>query len=318
VRTVAFFGPQGTYTEEALLSQPDLAALDRSPQRSVPEVIAAVEHGDFDLGVVPIENMIEGSVSITLDTLAFESDLLIQREIDLPVSLNLCARAGVALGDIRTVLTFPHAVAQCREWLANKLAGVEFEAANSTADAAREVAKSKRPLGAICNALAAQHYGLRVLARDIEDHPENETRFVVVGRGVPPPSGHDKTSIVVFQRADRPGSLLAILQEFAARSVNLTKLESRPTKRGLGDYCFFIDLDGHIADELAADALRHIAARTAEVKFLGSYPVGGPLEAGVVRRRAVTKAWRSAAEWIDGIRSQIRPEGRFDELERGG
>jgi len=318
VLAVTFFGPQGTFTEEALLSQPDLAALERTPQRSVPEVIGAVDRGEFGLGVVPIENMIEGSVSVTLDTLAFESDLLIQREVDLPISLNLCARPGVGLGDVRSVLSFPHAVAQCRDWLAKKLPSAEFEAANSTADAAREVSKSKRPLAAICNGLAAQRYGLRVLARDIEDHPENETRFVVVGRGVPPPTGHDKTSIVVFQRADRPGSLLAILQEFAARSVNLTKLESRPTKRSLGDYCFFIDLDGHVADELVADALRHVSASKAEVKFLGSYPVGGPQEAGVVRRRAATRAWRTASDWIDGIRSEIRPSSRFDDPEDGG
>ncbi len=122
---VAYFGPAGTFTEEALLTQPDLAAADRTPFTPVPEVIAAVERGDADGGVVPIENMIEGSVSVTLDTLAFDSDLLIQREIDLPVSLNLCARPGVGLGDIRTVVSFPHALAQCRGYLANKLPGAE-------------------------------------------------------------------------------------------------------------------------------------------------------------------------------------------------
>ncbi len=304
---MTYFGPAGTFAEEALLTQDDLAAIPREPQRSVPEVIAAVERGDFDGGVVPIENMIEGSVSVTLDTLAFESDLLIQREIDLPISLNFATRAGVALRDVGTVLSFPHAIAQCRAWLAEHLPEAEFAAANSTADAAREVAKSKRPLAAVCNALAAQRYGLHVHAVDIEDHPENLTRFVLVGRGIPAPTGHDKTSIVVFQRADRPGSLLAILQEFAARAINLNKLESRPTKRSLGDYCFFMDLDGHVADELLADALRNIAAKQADVKFLGSYAVGGPHEAGVVRRRAATKAWREASAWVDGLRADIRP-----------
>jgi prephenate dehydratase len=306
VDDVTYFGPEGTFTEEALLTQPDLAARTRVPQRSVPDVIAAVERHEFVAGVVPIENMIEGSVTVTLDTLAWESELLIQREIDLPIALSFCVRPGVALAEVRSVLSFPIAAAQCRGWLARKVPQADFRAANSTADAAREVARSKKPLGAICNPLAAERYRLKVVAREVADHPENLTRFVVVGRGVPAPTGHDKTTIVAFQRADRPGSLLTILQEFAARNINLTKLESRPTKQGMGDYCFFIDLDGHIADELLADALRNVAAKQAQVKFLGSYPVGGPLEAGVVRRRAATRAWRDAEHWIDSIRTQIR------------
>ena len=304
---VAYFGPAGTFSEEALLTQSDLAAGERTPFAAVPEVIAAVERGQADGGVVPIENMIEGSVSVTLDTLAFDSDLLIQREIDLPVSLNLCARPGVALADVRTVVSFPHAIAQCRGWMAKKIPNAEPRASHSTSDAAREVSRSKRTdLAAICNALAAEIYGLDVLASEIEDHPENQTRFVLVGRGVPAPTGHDKTSIVCFQRADRPGSLLSILQEFAARAINLTKLESRPTKRGLGDYCFFMDCEGHIADEVVADTLRNLATKQAEVKFLGSYPVGGPAEVGVARRRAAGRAWKHASDWVESIRVQIR------------
>jgi prephenate dehydratase len=257
--------------------------------------------------VVPIENMIEGSVSVTLDTLAFDSDLLIQREIDLPVSLNLCAPAGVALDDVRTVVSFPHALAQCRAWLAKNLPDAATRASHSTSDAAREVSKSKRTdTASISNALAARIYGLDVLASEIEDHPENETRFVLVGRGVPAPTGHDKTSIVCFQRENQPGSLLQILQEFAARGIDLNKLESRPTKRGLGDYCFFIDCEGHISDEVLADALRNLVAKQAEVKFLGSYPVAGPAAAGIARRKAAGRAWKSAAAWVETLRAQIR------------
>src|SRR4029077_6445790 len=188
------------------------------------------------------------------------------------------------------------------------------------ADAARLVVESDRDdLASIGTAYAARLYGLDVLASEIEDPRENETRFVLVGRGVPAPTGHDKTSIVCFQREDRPGSLLAILQEFSARAVNLTKLESRPTKRGLGDYCFFIDTEGHVADEVVADALRNLAAKNAEVKFLGSYPVGGPLAgrgerpdggappgAGVERRKAAGRAWKHASSWVESIRAQIR------------
>ncbi|SRR5579884_538893 len=306
---VAYFGPRGTFTEEAVLTQADLAEQSLVPIATVPQVISTVEHGDADWGVVPIENSIEGSVSVTLDTLAFESELLIQREIDLPIVLNLCARPGTRIDDVTTVLSHPHAHAQCRGWMSRKLPDATLVAANSTAEAARQVSRSRRTdQAAIGTAFAAELYGLELLASEIEDHPENRTRFVLLGRGVPGPTGHDKTSIVCFQREDKPGSLLAILQEFAARGINLNKLESRPTKRGLGQYCFFIDCTGHIADEVVADCLRTLAARQAEVKFLGSYPVAGEEEAHA-RRTAVGRAARAAERWMDGLRAQIRAEG---------
>jgi prephenate dehydratase len=306
VPPVAFFGPSGTFTEEALLSQPDLASGERVALASIPDVLAAVERGEHELGVVPIENSIEGSVSVTLDSLVFEHDLLIQREIDLPISLNLFVRPGTALRDITTVLSYPHAIAQCRQWLSRKLPDAEIVAANSTAEAAQRVARSKRPgQAAIGNQLAASIYGLKRLAAEIEDHPENQTRFVVVGSGIPAPTGHDKTSIVCFQRSDRPGSLLGILQEFSARSLNLSKLESRPTKQSLGDYCFLIDFEGHVADELVADCLRTLAAKQAHVKYLGSYAVAG--QAAHARRTAAGKAWRDASRWVEELRTQVRP-----------
>lgn len=307
VPPVAFFGPSGTFTEEALLTQPDLAGDARVALGSIPDVLAAVERGEHDLGVVPIENSIEGSVSVTLDTLAFESDLLVQREVDLPISLNLFAKPGTTLRAVTTVLSYPHAIAQCRRWLTRKLPDATVVAANSTAEAAQRVSRSKRSdQAAIGNVLAARLYGLKLLATEIEDHPENQTRFVVVGRGIPAASGHDKTSIVCFQRQDRPGSLLGILQEFAARSINLTKLESRPTKQSLGDYCFFIDFEGHVDDELVADCLRTLAAKQTQVKFLGSYPVAG--QEAHVKRTAAGKAWRDANRWIEDLRSQVRAD----------
>ncbi|HZP29048.1 MAG TPA: prephenate dehydratase [Acidimicrobiia bacterium] len=303
---VAYLGPPGTFAEEGLLTQPDLAAGERVPMRSVPQVINAVERGDVDLGFVPLENSIEGSVSVTLDTLAFDTELLVQREVDLPVSLSLCAKPGTRLADVTTVLSHPNPFGQCRMWLLSKLPDAGQVVMNSTAEAAREVSRSKKPGQAvICNTRAAEMHELAVLASEIQDHPENQTRFVIVGRGIPAPTGHDKTSIVCFQREDRPGSLLAILSEFAARTINLTKLESRPTKRSLGDYCFFIDFEGHIADELVADCLRNLAAKAAEVKFLGSFPVAGEQEAKA-RRRAATKAWREANTWVETLRTQVR------------
>lgn len=304
---IAFLGPLGTFTEEALLSQADLAppAGELVPVASIPEVLAVTERGEVDLGFVAIENAIEGTVNASIDALAFEHDLLIQREVVIPVHQNLLAPPGCALADIEAVMSIPVATAQVRRWLSANLPGVEEIAANSTAEAARLVGDGSHPrTAAIAPAVAAELYGLEVLASAIEDHPENETRFVVVATsGIPAPTGHDKTTIVCFQSADRPGSLLAILQEFAARAINLTKIESRPTKQGLGDYCFAIDFEGHVADELVADCLRDVRAKTADVKFLGSYPAAG--EHGEVRRRDAEVAWRQADEWVRGLRDAV-------------
>jgi prephenate dehydratase len=305
-RHVGFLGPEGTFTEQALLSQPDLAAGELAAFPSIPDVLAAVETGQVDLGFVGIENSIEGAVTVTVDTLAFDTDLLIQREVILSVRMNLLAPSGVGLGDVRRVLSIPVATAQCRTFMRNELRGVETVDVASTAQAARLVAGEEHDghTAAIAPAVAAKLYGLDVLAAEIEDHLDNATRFVVVARsGVPAPTGHDKTSIVVFQRFDRPGSLLAILQEFAARSINLTKLESRPTKKALGDYCFLIDLEGHIGDEVVADCLRELKTKVAAVKFLGSYPAAG--DHGPARRREVSQARQDATAWIDGLRRQI-------------
>lgn len=304
--TLAFFGPHGTYTEVALRSQSDLADQELVAAASIPEVFALVEGHQADAGMVPLENSIEGSVTVTLDTLAFERDLMIQREVDIPISLDVATKPGVGLRDISTVLAFPHASEQCREWIAKKLPKATVTAANSNADAARSLAKSRRKdLAAITSPYAIEIYGLKTIARGVQHSADAVTRFILVGHGIPAPSGHDKTSIVCFQREDRPGSLLAILSEFASRTINLTKLESRPTKQNLGDYCFFIDFDGHVADEIVSDCLRNLVAKQAEVKFLGSYPVAGPEEEQHLRRRAVGRAWSSANRWIDGIRAQV-------------
>ena len=304
---VAFLGPEGTFTEQALLSQPDLATQELVPMGTFAEVLAAVDVGAVDLGFVALENSIEGTVNVTIDALALEHDLMIQREVVLGIQLSLMAPPGVGLADVERVLTFPVAAAQCRSWLATELPAAEVGASNSNAEAARIVAEEHDGRSAaIAPALAAKIYGLEVLANDIEDHPENSTRFALVGRGpVPAPTGHDKTTIVVFQRADRAGSLLAILQEFAARAINLVKLESRPTKKALGDYCFIIDLEGHLADELVADCLRDVRSKVADIKFLGSYPAAG--EHGPSRRRDAEEAWRAADAWISAQRAKLLP-----------
>jgi prephenate dehydratase len=305
VSRVGYFGPRGTFTEQALFTQPELVGGEVVPYPSIPEVLAAAESGEVDMGFIPIENAIEGSVNVTLDTLAFETDLLIEREVVIPISMCLITLPGVTLDALTTIVSFPHALAQCRRFMSKELpADITTVAANSTADAVRALSESgDRHTGALGPGRAAEVYGLTVLAEGIEDHPENETRFVAVAPGgIPAPTGHDKTTIVVFQRADAPGSLLAILQEFAARAINLVKLESRPTKRGLGDYCFLIDLEGHVEDELVADCLRDLKSKH-DVKFLGSYPAAG--DRGPAVRREADVAWRQADEWLANLRSQV-------------
>ena len=255
---IGFLGPAGTFTEQAMLREADLAGLQHVAFPVMTDVLHAVAEGEVDLGVVPVENAIEGTVNASVDTMAFDVDVMIQRELLEPVAFQLLGLPGTELCDIDRVMTIPVAYAQCRTWLRSHLPAAQFTPANSTAEAARHIAADADPtVAAIANRRAAELHGLEVLGAGIEDHPENQTRFVVVARsGVPPRTGHDKTSIVVFQRSDRPGSLLGILQEFAARSINLTLLLSRPTKTSLGDYCFLLDLDGHLSDPVVADCLR--------------------------------------------------------------
>lgn len=305
--TVAYFGPAATFSHEALLTQADLAGAELRPLGTITAVLEAVANGAVDLGFVPIENAIEGTVSATIDGLIFDVDVYIQREVVMDIHLHLMAKPGTAMGDVREVSSYPHALAQCQKFLAQQLPDAEQRAANSTADAARVLGESgASDAAAIAPRLAAERYGLSILAEDVEDHPENQTRFVVVARSVVPrATGHDKTSIVCFQRADHPGSLHGIVGQFAARNINLTKLESRPTKQGLGDYCFVIDLSGHIGDEVIADCLRDLHVGLAGVKFLGSYPAAGPQ--GDVVRQAADAAWLSADEWLAGLRGAIAP-----------
>ncbi|HLG68609.1 MAG TPA: prephenate dehydratase [Acidimicrobiales bacterium] len=303
---VAYLGPEGTFTEEAVLSQPDYAAAALLPLPQITDVLDAVTGGRADVGVVPIENAIEGSVNAALDGLVFDHDLLIQREMVVDVHLHLMAPRGCRLADVRRVVSIPVALAQCQKFLQAKLPGADQLASTSTAEAARLLGEHPEPgTAAIAPRLAADLYGLSILAEDVEDHPENQTRFVsVAARGIPAPTGHDRTSIVCFQSDDRPGSLHGILGQFAARDINLTKVESRPTKQALGEYCFVIDLEGHLADEVVFDCLRDLHAELAALKFLGSYPAAGAQ--GPARRRAADDAWRAADEWLDGLRSQIQ------------
>jgi prephenate dehydratase len=297
---VGYLGPQGSFSHEAVMS---LTGVEPVACESIPDLLQGVADGDLDAGLAPLENAIEGTVSATIDRLVFDHDLFIEREIVLPIHLQLLARPGTELARVTRVFSYVHALAQCRGYL-NDL-GVTTEQTTSTSQAASEVSRSDEPYAALGSSVAGELFGLVPLASAIEDHPGNATRFVLVNRGeIAPATGHDRTTIVCFQDADRPGSLYAILGRFAARDINLTKLESRPTKLGLGDYCFVIEFEGHVADDVVADCLADLQAHLARVKFLGSYPVTG--EAAADRREEVAEARRTAQEWIEAIRAQVR------------
>jgi prephenate dehydratase len=298
---IGYLGPAGSFTHEAVTT---LTGVEPVTCASLEDLLSAVTDATIDQGLVPIENSLEGTVSATIDGLVFDHDLIILQEIVLPIHLHLLARPSVSLDEIKSVRSYVHALAQVRGYLHDQ--GLDSVQTTSTSQAARDVAESDEPWGAVGSALAGELFGLQVVAADIEDHPDNATRFVRIGRDyVAPPTGHDRTTIVCFQDADRPGSLYAILGRFAARDINLTKLESRPTKRGLGDYCFVIEFEGHVADDVVADCLSDLQAHLARVKFLGSYPVTG--EGASTRRRDVTAARLAADQWIDAIRARVLP-----------
>jgi prephenate dehydratase len=301
---LAFLGPPGTFTESAarlLAEEAELVALGE-----VTEVLRAVADGEADRGVVPIENTLEGSVSVTLDALAFDVDLLIEAELELPVDLVVAVRLGVDLREVEVVRSHHVALASTRRWLLANLPGSDRVAATSTARAAEIVAGSTRPEAALVNPLAAERYGLEVVARDVADASQNVTRFVVVGHDLPPPTGWDKTSLVVFIEENRPGALLKLLEIFAERDLNLTKIESRPTKAELGEYCFFVDVEGHLADERVGDALAAVKRTHREVKVLGSYRRSGPRRPAEAERIAADdQAHRDAAAWLASWRDRI-------------
>lgn len=306
VGRVGFFGPFGTFTQQALRTQPDLAAAEQVPFRTVPDILDAVQSGAVDAGFVPIENSIEGMVNFTQDALAFDHDLVIQREVVIDIEHCLVARSGTTLADITTIHSIPVATAQCHRYLRETLPDADIRIANSTAEAAQTVAASDDAgAAAVSPRVAADLYGLDVIAAGIADHAGNQTRFLLVARdGVPAPTGNDKTALVIYQRADEPGSLISILQEFAARQINLSNLFSRPTKDGgLGDYCFIMYADGHVSDELLADTMRSLHAKQAKVKFLGSYPATG--DAAVAARVEHGSRWDDADAWLTAIRAQI-------------
>ena len=275
-RTVGFLGPRGTFGEECLRATLDENGRTFIPYASHEDTIDAVSSGAIDCAIVAIENSIEGSVPVTVDVLAQVDNVQIVREVRHPIRHSLVARPGISLDQITRVVSHPHANAQCRGWLRRNLPGRDVEAANSTANAVERVAKSSEPWAAIGTSLAATTYGCEIVEADIEDHKDNETRFVFLARQRERQDWFEpyKTSVVCEEPRDQPGALLLILQEFAFRHINLTKIESRPSKHRLGDYIFLIDMEGKVTDGPIADALRCLSCKLPRLDVLGSYPVG--------------------------------------------
>jgi prephenate dehydratase len=301
----AYLGPEGTFTEAALRTVPAASRADLQPEPSVTAALDAVRSGAADGAVVPIENSVEGSVTVTLDELAAGDPLIITREMAVPVRFALLARPGRDPFTVRRIATHPHAAAQCRRWLSTHHPDVEVVDVASTAQAAAIVAAPDSVYdAAIAAPIAAAHYRLAVLEHEIGDNPDAETRFVLVARPgpVPPRTGTDKTSLVAFIRDDHPGALMEVLDEFALRGVNLTRIESRPTGAALGRYCFSIDCEGHLEDARVGEALMGLRRICADVRFLGSYArLDGA--APVVRDGTSDKDFDDASAWLERLRN---------------
>ncbi|MCZ7624665.1 MAG: prephenate dehydratase [Candidatus Methylomirabilota bacterium] len=270
---LAYLGPEGTFTHLACTRR--FGGSARSvPVHTIGEVFAEVEKGNVEYGIVPIENSSEGVVSHTLDMFV-DSDLKICGEILLGVSHSLLSKSG-DLRKVTKVYSHPHAFAQSRKWLEANLPRVPLFEAASTAAAAKLVAKD-RTAAAIASELAATLYNLQVISRKIEDTPYNITRFLIIGRTVPPPTDHDKTSLM-FSIKDRVGALYRILEPFAKYQINLTKVESRPSKTKAWEYIFYLDIEGHVADEPVREALGLLQEECLFLKVLGSYPRESSIE----------------------------------------
>lgn len=291
---VGYFGPVGTFTQEALLAASRGVELDLIPLPTIYDTVMAVHAGSVQRALVPMENSLEGSVNATLDALAMETeDVVILGEVVHPIRHCLIARTELELSEIEVVVSHPQASAQCARFIRTRLPGARVLAGSSTADAVRQVAAQDGPWAALGNRLAAEHYGCHVLRAAVEDVTDNETRFVWLGPVGAPPGGPGtaqvaggseeggggpltgrwKTAIVFWGiGSEAPGWLVACLSEFAGREVNLTRIESRPRKQGLGHYMFFADLEGGAAEPHVAAALEGLRTHVEALRVLGSFP----------------------------------------------
>jgi prephenate dehydratase len=270
--TIAYLGPPGTFSEEAAIAYGGPEA-EYLPLASMPAAVTAVETGLASVCVLPIENVLEGSVTTTLDLLIHETDLRIAGETVIPIRHFLVTRPGQTLQQIKVLYAHPQSLGQCRRFVERCLPGVATVAALSNSVAPAEALADERPAAAISPMGIAQTLGAQFLAHDIQDRRDNVTRFIALGRVESPPTGDDKTSMCFgFAEEDRAGTLVGVLQELAVADINMTKLESRPSKAVLGEYIFLVDFNGHQANPQVAATLERIRAKAGLFKIFGSYP----------------------------------------------
>ncbi|GAB3441916.1 prephenate dehydratase [Phycicoccus ginsengisoli] len=315
--TYAYLGPEGTFTQMALAAWAPSQGATHRPCGSVDQALALLRSGEADGAMVPIENSVEGGVSATLDALASGDPLVVTAEVLVPITFVLAARPGTPLSAVRAVGTHSHAWAQVRGWMGTHLPEATYVPTLSTASAAQGLALhpdadgaagagGERPAydAAVCAPVAASNHGLEVLAEGIGDNAAAVTRFVLVARPgrLPERTGADKTTLVLYQRDDHAGGLLELLEQFAVRGINLSRLESRPTKASMGSYCFSIDIEGHVLDERVGEALLGLKRVCAQVRFLGSYPAahGAAVQ---VSPQTTDEAFGSARAWLRELRS---------------
>ncbi len=305
VTRIAYLGPAGTFTEQATRQWAPRVATDAIPAPSVPAAVEALRSGRVDAAVVPFENSVEGSVPATLQALLHGADgqVRIVGEVNVEVQFSLLVRPDGAGAPVRTVASHPHAFAQTRDWLAAELPDARQVPESSTAAAAQAVAEGRYD-AAVAAPGAAGAYGLVPAAAHIADRDGAVTRFVVLrsGAAVPDPTGSDRTTLVALIWQNRPGALLELLEQFATRGIDLSRLESRPTGEGLGEYCFWIDADAHLAEPRMREALTGLRRTCRDVRFFGSYPRadGRPT---VVPQHADAGTYADAVRWVDGLGS---------------
>jgi chorismate mutase/prephenate dehydratase len=269
VQKIAFLGPEGTFTNLAGIKHFGLSA-SLIPARSIPDVFDEVEKGRCDFGVIPIENSLEGVVNHTLD-MFMDSNLKICGEIFIEVSHHIMNKTG-KVEDIKRIYSHPHAIAQCRNWLNKNVPDIPIIEVESTAKAA-ELASHDTSIGALASEMAEIHYGLKIVENNVEDSANNYTRFLIIGNFEPDMTGNDKTSLL-FSIKHSSGSLYEALKSFADAKINMTKIESRPSKRKAWEYVFYVDVDGHIKNNKIKDAVEKFSSNVAFLKILGSYPKG--------------------------------------------
>ena len=303
-KVYSFLGPVGTFTELALAQVKAAKGAAHKPVSSVTEAIDDVLAGRATRAIVPVENSIEGGVSATLDALANSTDIRIFGEYLVPVTFNLVSRPGVKLADVQTVATHPVAYAQCRGWLAEHLPKHSHLPATSTAAAAAGLLETDVAQAAIAAPSITSHYKLAVLARNIGDNRNAQTRFIEIGLAAKAPArtGRDKTSVIVELPSDRPGALLEMLEQFAARGVNLSRIESRPIGDRLGRYRFNIDVQGHVDDSAVAEALMGLHRFSPNVVYLGSYPRADKQKSQHEGNNS-NPEFELASEWLKAIRT---------------